>query len=187
MLITGEAGFRRGEAYALLLRNCRIRERVLIVEDAELIINKERVLSDPKGRKSRTVDMTDRIAEALERHMARTGRRSGRVFLRPDGTPFTDHTWRDMMARIEAEAGFAERRGRTHIQRHTYCSHLAMLNVPAKVIQTLAGHESMTRTERYMHLSPAARSTARDRLNNRRELLGTGEGVGANIGATPSE
>ena len=43
-----------------------------------------------------------------------------------------------------------------HILRHTFCSHLAMKGAPARAIQELAGHESLSRTQRYMHLSPAA-------------------------------
>lgn len=41
-----------------------------------------------------------------------------------------------------------------HVLRHTFCSHLAMLGKPAKAIQELAGHASITTTERYMHLGP---------------------------------
>ncbi len=44
--------------------------------------------------------------------------------------------------------------------RHTFCSHLAMRGAPAKAIQELAGHESLTTTLRYMHLSPGARDQA---------------------------
>jgi Phage integrase family/Phage integrase, N-terminal SAM-like domain len=44
--------------------------------------------------------------------------------------------------------------GNLHILRHTFCSRLAMLGVPAKAIQELAGHQSLTTTQRYMHLSP---------------------------------
>lgn len=43
-----------------------------------------------------------------------------------------------------------------HILRHTFCSHLAMRGVPARVIQELAGHASLSTTLRYMHLSPGA-------------------------------
>ena len=43
-----------------------------------------------------------------------------------------------------------------HILRHTFCSHLAMRGAPARAIQELAGHQDLTTTQRYMHLSPAA-------------------------------
>ena len=44
--------------------------------------------------------------------------------------------------------------------RHTFCSHLAMRGAPAKAIQELAGHQDLTTTQQYMHLSPAALDAA---------------------------
>ena len=46
------------------------------------------------------------------------------------------------------------------IARHTFCSHLAMRGAPARAIQELAGHQDLTTTQRYMHLSPAALDAA---------------------------
>src|SRR5438552_17444503 len=43
-----------------------------------------------------------------------------------------------------------------HRLRHTFCSHLAMRGAQARAIQELAGHQDLTTTQRYMHLSPAA-------------------------------
>jgi integrase len=47
-----------------------------------------------------------------------------------------------------------------HRLRHTFCSHLAMRGAPARAIQELAGHQDLTTTQRYMHLSPAALDSA---------------------------
>jgi hypothetical protein len=47
-----------------------------------------------------------------------------------------------------------------HRLRHTFCSHLAMRGAPASAIQNLAGHQDLTTTQRYMHLSPAAIESA---------------------------
>ncbi len=47
-----------------------------------------------------------------------------------------------------------------HILRHTFCSHLAMRGVPAKVIQELAGHADLTTTMRYMHLAKGSKEAA---------------------------
>ena len=43
-----------------------------------------------------------------------------------------------------------------HILRHTFCSHLAMRGAPARAIQAVAGHQDLSATQRYMHVSPAA-------------------------------
>jgi integrase-like protein len=50
--------------------------------------------------------------------------------------------------------------GHPHILRHTFCSRLVMVGAPAKAIQELAGHQHLSTTQRYMHLSPAAKSAA---------------------------
>src|SRR5438874_13354868 len=50
--------------------------------------------------------------------------------------------------------------GRLHILRHTFCSRLAIRGATTKAIQELAGHVSLTTTQRYMHLSPAAKESA---------------------------
>jgi site-specific recombinase XerD len=39
------------------------------------------------------------------------------------------------------------------------------LGAPAKAIQELAAHQSLTTTQGYMHLSPAAKSAAIELLN----------------------
>jgi site-specific recombinase XerD len=49
-------------------------------------------------------------------------------------------------------------------------SHLAMRGAPARAIQELAGHQDLSTTQRYMHLSPAAFESAI------RLLDGTGSG-----------
>jgi site-specific recombinase XerD len=49
---------------------------------------------------------------------------------------------------------------KAHILRHTFCSHLAMRGAPARAIQELAGHQELSMTQRYMHLSPAALDAA---------------------------
>ena len=55
-----------------------------------------------------------------------------------------------------------------HILRHTFCSHLAMKGATSKQIQALAGHESLSTTEGYMHLAPGQAELAIALLNPRR-------------------
>ncbi len=43
-----------------------------------------------------------------------------------------------------------------HVLRHTFCSHLAMKGAGARAIQEVAGHQDLSTTQRYMHVSPRA-------------------------------
>lgn len=74
----------------------------------------------------------------------------------------------------EERAGLAKQG--VHILRHTFCSHLAMLGVPAIVIQRLAGHHNLMTTQRYMHLGPTATGQGVNALDRR--LLGLRGEVG---------
>jgi integrase len=109
-------------------------------------------IGTPKGGKTRVIPMTSRLRDALKayRHL-----RGSRVFYRADGSTYSEETVRGALIRVEKRAGFAAK-GRCHKLRHTFCSRLAMANVPMLTIQTLAGHESIETTQRYMHLSRAA-------------------------------
>lgn len=126
----------------------------------------------PKGARSRIVPMTERVATALQavRHL-----KGPRVFYRDDGRTITAKVIRLWMEQAQAAAGL-EVTGGVHILWHTFCSHLAMLGAAATAIQELAGHTDLKATMRYMHLSPAARSSAISLLNARPvEERGTNE------------
>lgn len=58
----------------------------------------------------------------------------------------------------------AEIGGNLHLLRHTFCSHLTMAGVPLRTVQILAGHSSITMTERYAHLAPQSKTEAVDKI-----------------------
>jgi site-specific recombinase XerD len=95
--------------------------------------------------------MTTRLATALRAHRQA---KSGRVLCRDDGTAVSH----DIVAKAVRRAAKAANVlvSGTHRLRHTFCSHLAMRGAPARAIQEAAGHQDLTTTQRYMHLSPAA-------------------------------
>jgi site-specific recombinase XerD len=121
------------------------------------------IIDTPKGGRGRIIPMTNALASALTKngHL-----RGDRVLTLDDGSPAPGYIVRDWVERAQRRAGL-EATGNVHILRHTFCSHLAMHGAPAKAIQELAGHEHMTTTLRYMHLSPAARRGAIELLNAR--------------------
>jgi site-specific recombinase XerD len=86
--------------------------------------------------------------------------RGSRVFFQRDGSAVDETTLRSWMERAQKQAGLAINKGQIHILRHTFCSHLAMKNVPPRVIRELAGHADLTTTMRYMHLAKGSKESA---------------------------
>jgi len=108
----------------------------------------------PKGGRPRYVPLTNRLTEALRstRHL-----RGRRVLSTAEGQPLSQKA---IDVKMRRAARGANVKAGIHILRHTFCSHLAMRGGPARAIQELAGHQDLSTTQRYMHLSPAAVANA---------------------------
>ena len=86
-----------------------------------------------------------------------------------EGQRFTQKVIQRLMRRVARRA--TESRA-SHVLRHTFSSHLAMRGAPARAIQEVAGHQDLSATQRYMHLSPAALDAAIRLLEAGKEDLG---------------
>lgn len=180
VLLGGEAGLRCGEIIALEWSDVDLGKRQLCVQRSEWRGH----VTVPKGGRLRYVPLTVRLAAALRDHRHL---RAPRVICQRDGLPLTQDMVGDHVRR-------AARRARVgvsgaHRLRHTFCSHLAMRGAPARAIQELAGHQDLTTTQRYMHLSPAAIEGA-IRLLDQRGVTGSFgdmlETTDREIGKSPS-
>jgi integrase len=173
VLLGGDAGLRRGEMIGLRWCDIDMRRRLITVQQAVW----KGIVDTPKSGRGRVIPMTDALAGSLLRHRHLRGER---VFYDNAGAPVTEKILRGWLAAAQRRAGLPDATGALHILRHTFCSHLAMGGAPAKAIQELAGHEDLSTTLRYMHLSPAARESAIAVLNRRArggifgEILETG-------------
>jgi site-specific recombinase XerD len=123
--------------------------------------------------RERLVPMTKRLGDALRqaRHL-----KGPRVLCDDSGAALTQKMVQVVMKRVGRKANV---KPGVHILRHTFCSHLAMRGVPAMSIKELAGHEDLSTTQRYMHLSLAAVEDAIRVLEMPHFLVG-----GGNSGAT---
>ena len=160
VLLGGDAGLRRGEIMALEWTDIDFKRRQVHVQRSEW----KGQATAPKGGRSRIVPMTEGLIRALQvlRHL-----RGPRILHRDDGSALTNKVVRLWMLAAQRRAGLPLRNGGTHILRHSFCSHLAMQGAAAKAIQELAGHSTLAMTQRYMHLSPAAKDSAIALLNAR--------------------
>jgi hypothetical protein len=108
-----------------------------------------------RGGRLRYIPLTIRLAAALRDHRHLRG---PLVLYQDDGSPLTEGLVQGFVKRAAQKAGVFN--NGPHMLRHTFCSHLAMRGAPARAIQELAGHQNLTTTQRYMHLSPAALDSA---------------------------
>lgn len=143
-LLGGDAGLRRGEIAGLQWRD--IVGSAVVVQRSVQGGN----IQGTKSRRIRTVPLTRRLAEQLRDRETDTPW----VLTLPDGSFWRRETFRWRGPVMYRLAGLSVPKQPLHVLRHTFCSHLAMRGVPATVIQQLAGHSSLSVTERYMHLSP---------------------------------
>jgi integrase len=147
VLLGGDAGLRCGEIAALEWGDVDLEKRLLCIQRS---LWKGHVTT-PKSGRLRYVPMTVRLAAALREHRHLRGRR---VLCQNDGGSLTPKIVADFVRRT-TRAAKVQPEG-VHVLRHTFCSHLAMRGAPARAIQELAGHQDLSTTQRYMHLSPAA-------------------------------
>jgi len=165
VLLGGEAGLRCGEIMALDWANVDLGLGQLSVTHSEW----KGHVTAPKGGRVRHVPLTVRLKAAL----APANKPKGRVVIDPNGGAFTQKVVQGAVKRAIRKAGL--RSGGVHTLRHTFCSHLAMRGAATRAIQELAGHQDITTTQRYMHLSPAALDSAIGLLNGARPDFGRGE------------
>jgi len=164
VLLAGDAGLRRGEIIAL---------RWIDVDLARRLVHVRRSIwegheSETKGFRDRIVPMTDALFSALAAHRHLRG---PRVVYADDGREPTNKIVRRWIEKAERRANL-EVTGGIHRLRHTFCSILATEGAPTKAIQELAGHQHLSTTMKYMHLSPATREGAVRLLDKARAKLG---------------
>lgn len=135
--LLANTGLRRGEALNLHRKDVGREElRVLSTEGART-----------KSGKYRIIPLSPGAQEALER-LGGTGH------VLPRMVP------RSLSRRFEKTLTGAELDGNLHCLRHTFCSHLVMGGIPLRTVQELAGHSSITVTEKYAHLAPGHMANA---------------------------
>ncbi len=171
-LLGGEGGLRVGEIVALTWADVDLERRQIGIHHSDW----RGQMTTPKNGRVRFVAMTERVATALREHRHL---RSSRVLCKDDGQPITRQgAW----SRVRYAAHRANVPTGVHILRHTFCSHLVMRGAAMRSVQELVGHQDLTMTQRYSHLSSAALVDTirlletRPAESERGEILETGKG-----------
>lgn len=111
-----------------------------------------------KGGKDRTVPIGDRAASWVNKYLldvrpilARDPD-DGTAFLTIDGQPFSGNRLAEL-AHGYVERADIGKEGACHIFRHAMATHMLDAGADLRVIQEILGHESITTTEIYTHIS----------------------------------
>lgn len=132
-----------------ILSGMRQAEQLTCTRSQILWESSEIYLPETKNGDARHIPMSDELRQLVETQLA-----LGSDWLCPNRGR-TNKWLKDNLRRYFDKA--CERAGvenaTWHTLRHTFCSRLAMAGVPLRTIQILAGHKSITTTERYAHLS----------------------------------
>lgn len=132
------SGLRQGEQFGLRRSDLDFRAKVITVRES-------------KHGEARRVPMSERL-EALFREQLATHTGDWVFPGRDEGAHYfpksSIHALKSAMKRAGVE------NFRWHDLRHTFCSRLAMAGASLTTIKDLAGHKTITVTQRYAHLSP---------------------------------
>jgi len=133
----------------------RLSEQFELTWDQVDFVRHEVRLSKTKNFSGRSIPMNDMVEAAFKKIKSRatTTKRSDKVF-----ADYPRKWWDEAIIK----SGVVHYRW--HDNRHTFCSRLAMRGVNLKVIQSLAGHKTISMTARYAHLDDTSLRAAVDSL-----------------------
>lgn len=166
-LTLAETGMRPGEALALRWTDLDLRGRQVTVSRAAE--RGGRIKSTKTGR-SRVVDLTPRLAHALDRQQAQaeanamlTGRDASTLVFHDNGRLLNDSNLSNQFSRLCVRAGLP--RFSTYSLRHSYASHLLGAGVPITYVKHQLGHSKpVTTLAFYAHYLPDESKRYADQL-----------------------
>lgn len=152
-------GIRDYSAYALMyMTGLRVGE-VYNLGLSDIDLEKKTIYVTGKGRKNRTLYLTDELAQCLSewisvRPMVYKSADCEALFVSKKGNRLAIRTLEDNFKKIVEKAELNVRFNVTcHTLRHSFASHLNEEEVDILVIQSLMGHATARSTETYIHAS----------------------------------
>lgn len=131
---------------------CNLRMRDLRLADRNVFVHQG------KGAKDRICPIGRPASKSLGTYVRHTRiylgptDESTRVFIRDDGKPFTRGEIADIVKDAARRAGC---KATPHVLRHSCATHLLERGANLRVIQTILGHEDISTTQLYTHVSMA--------------------------------
>jgi integrase/recombinase XerC len=157
----GSASFpERDRAIFELLYGCGLRNSELVgIELSDIDEGNGLILVRGKGKKQRYVPLEGAAAEALQRYrearqglLNRAGKSTRRLFINQRGGPLTTRSVARIVKQIAVAKGLPSDI-HPHTLRHAFGTHMLSEGADLRAIQELLGHERLSTTQKYTHLS----------------------------------
>jgi integrase/recombinase XerC len=150
----------RDRAIFELLYGCGLRNSELIaIELRDIDEGNGLILVRGKGKKQRYVPLEGAAAEALQTYrearqalLNTVGRSSRKLFINRCGGPLTSRSVGRIVKQIAIAKGLAPD-VHPHTLRHAFGTHMLAEGADLRAIQELLGHERLSTTQKYTHLS----------------------------------
>ena len=149
----------RDKAMLELLYSSGLRVSELVnVDLLQLDLHAQTLKVHGKGKKERMVPVGKKACETIERYLlkrnAQFSERMGRdaLFLNQRGGRISVRSVERMMAKYLKSCGL-QKTVTPHVLRHTFATHLLGAGADMRGIQELLGHESLSTTQKYTHIS----------------------------------
>jgi integrase/recombinase XerC len=143
-----------------LLYGCGLRNSELIgIELGDIDESNGLILVRGKGKKQRYVPLEGAAAEALESYrqarqalLHTAGRRTGKLFINRRGGPLTTRSVGRIVKQVAISRGLPPDI-HPHTLRHAFGTHMLEEGADLRAIQELLGHQRLSTTQKYTHLS----------------------------------
>ena len=165
-------GMRRGEVVALRWRHIDFDTARIHVAESRTRVSTKTILSTPKNRRGRTIDLDPSTLDRLRSHRNRQHQRliatgtlnaEDLVFLYSDGRPLRPDYLSERFLQLSKTLGL--RRIRFHDLRHTHATIALRAGIPVKVVSERLGHATPTITLTvYAHVMPGMQADAAQRV-----------------------
>ena len=144
----------RNKAILELLYAAGIRAAELVNLDLSMLDMKSKLLRVyGKGKKERIIPVAKTAFEALNRYISeRRGYKEGALFLSKSGKRLTQRDLQRIVKKAIVKVATLNQMS-PHTMRHTFATHLLNRGANLRAVQELLGHESLSTTQIYTHVS----------------------------------
>ncbi len=167
----------RDRAMMEVMYSCGLRVSELVALEMQDIDMAEGIVRvRGKGRKDRLTPIGQHAIKALQEYLElrmaegkMQGQHATRVFVNKHGTPLSTRSVRRKMDKYLAIAGI-EPGVSPHTLRHSFATHMLNAGADLRSVQELLGHQSLSTTQIYTHLTTARMKQVYDQAHPRAKV-----------------